>query len=139
MDYKIDGTDVNTRIDWRHNITPGGPQAQVMNQFPGIPEIFMINGPAMPHQFTLIGLIDKSDADFDEAHKLLLEQILAYGDMMSDQSAHNITVGTHVFNNCVLIKFEPNGKVNGVLDPDTPTNSKMLRGVVFTWQQLVRD
>lgn len=136
MTPSIDGTPINTRIDWQHRLQPARAQGARLEGFPGVNELFAPEGPRMPPALILTGFLDGSGGSLDVAVQALHTAILAANALEGDGQVHIVTIHGIPYSNLSLRRFGTTGTITPARDAVTPATIRVRQGVRYEWRQL---
>jgi len=122
-DYKIDGSFVNSRTDWRtHRVM--SPVPRRVESLPGDNTRYVVKDVTKPPQFIVEGYLT------DVSFSALASQVRSAADQMNDLNLHQVTIHDEVYENCDLKLFE------SVDHPDA-LGDVLAQRCRWTWEQLV--
>ncbi|MEM7626577.1 MAG: hypothetical protein AAF333_13355 [Planctomycetota bacterium] len=127
--YTIDGSDVNDREDWRHELPRTELTAQRFEGFPGYGGLYPVVGEPTGIVFTVLGFLQASG--FDALHKKLFE---AYAIRDAVQT-HTVRIHDASYSGMLLVEVAATGGSTAFRRPDG--NVWVRCPVRYLWRELV--
>lgn len=132
MIYKVDGIDVNTRPDWRQRLLPA-PSSQRIETFPGVEELFAIDGPQVPASYVITGFLEFTGVDGDEAASNLLADADVWDGVRNSGLVHTLQLYDRIYLHAKLVRFEILGELTRA---DRGGVGWVRQPCMFVWQLL---
>jgi hypothetical protein len=139
--YLIDDVAVPQLYNVRHVFLPGGPPTRVEHRFPGIPERYIVKGPAMPHDLTIVAMMVGVGTTGPLAIQDLIAGMKTQNNRRDSQLVYDVTIHGEEFTDMELVDFRAMGGELIVLEDsmegDPPEAVKRLtRAVLWSWRQV---
>lgn len=135
MTPKLNGSNLNSRLDWRHELIPSGPQSRVVHMFPGIAERFVAQGVQMPPTIVLAGYLEETAATIASAATDLNEELMDL-DAMRSSGTHTVQIHGVNYTDCELVDVRLIGPMQGRSDSTTGASKSVRRGIRLVFVQL---
>ena len=136
MIYKVDGTNVNDRTDWRQVTRPARSRSSEFT-FPGLARRFRVDGPAMPPDISVAGFLEATGGSATIAANTLIAAARTWAAYIGDGTYHTLRIYNTIYAEAVLAGFRMIGELNRADDPDGTL--KVRQACVFDWRLLVDD
>ena len=137
----IDGTGINNRTDWRHDLVPGPALGRVEHLFPGVAARGVTKGPALPPDIVLTGYFD-AFVTVGETNPVdtLLATLATWNAKLGGTPGtavptYTVKVGDVEWQNCELIDF----RIVGPIEPLGGTPAGVRRMVQIRYRQLAAN
>ncbi|MEL7089499.1 MAG: hypothetical protein AAGL98_13850 [Planctomycetota bacterium] len=127
--YSIDGSDVNDRIEWRHELPQTELTASRLEAFPGHGGQFALVGEAKGVVLTISGSLEASSI------RGLHDEVLDAYQIRDQAGLHTVRIHGIAYQNMLLVAFGPTAPLVGFRH--TSGDDWVKVPVRYRWQQLI--
>lgn len=136
MNYKIDGTDVNSRTDWRQTFRPV-PPSRTEEGFPGVAGRYVIRAPKDPDDIQIDGFLEGTGDDVEEAATALITAARGWSAILGGVATHTVEVHDVTFASMELIEFGMTGPLTAASPAGSGGAARVRQACRFVWRQLI--
>lgn len=136
MIYQIDGTAVNDRTDWFHQLNPV-TTGRTEYRFPGLGDAYVTKDPALPPQLVIEGYLEGSGESPQAACDALIAKVYGWIKQSGDAVLRSVTVHGTTFVQCELVSVVTLERVEAVAVAEEDADPYRVRQRVrFLWRPL---